>query len=142
MTAIKRSPTGRRARSLSGLALLGLPGPGAFAAPVIRAGSVEHRNGAGHLDPTYEAELRARVRDRARKTGARAFVSGTCSTDASAEESGQEFVMTVTIGENGGEGGNDEESSPFVDTSARVEFAYDTDESNPADGTREPFPTS
>jgi hypothetical protein len=74
-------------------------------------------------------------------------VSGTSSTDASAEESGQEFVMTVTSGENGGESGNDEETSeerggPFIETKARVEFAYDTDESNPADATREPFPTS
>ena len=31
---------------------------------------------------------------------------------------------------------------PFIETDASVEFAYDADESNPIDATREPFPTT
>jgi hypothetical protein len=76
-----------------------------------------------------------------------AFVGGTWSADPSAEESGEEFVLTVTSGEDGGASGIDEESDeerggPFVTTSANVEFAYGTDGSNPSGATREPFPTS
>jgi hypothetical protein len=111
---------------------------------------VDHRDGAGHLDPIYEVVLRDRVRDRARNaenTNWRPFVTGTSSTDPSAEESGEEFVMTVTSGEDGGESeldgeSNEERGGPFVETSGDVQFAYGTDASNPADATREPFPMS
>jgi hypothetical protein len=116
-------------------------------ATAIKVRNVEHRNGAGHLDPAYEAGLRARVHDRARRTGERAFVRGSWSIDASAEESGEEFVRSVTSGVDGGESALDDETSeerggPFVETNASVEFAYESDESNPPDATREPFPTT
>jgi len=109
---------------------------------------IDHRNGAGHLDGVYEAELRTRVHDRAQNrhdSAGRAFVSGTSSTDSSAEDSAEEFVMTVTSGVDGGESGQDEESTeerggPFLETSGDAEFAYGTDESNPTGATREPFP--
>jgi hypothetical protein len=112
-----------------------------------RARRVAHRNGSGHLDPVYEAQLRARVHERMQRSNDRAFLSGMWSTDASVEESGDEFVMTVTSGEDGGESMLDDETSeerggPFVETDASVEFAYDADESNPMGATREPFPTS
>ena|SRR5579859_5209730 len=105
----------------------------------------DHRDGSGHLDPAYEADLRARVRARVVRDGERAFVRGTSSANARAEQSGEEFVMAITTGEEGGAPGLDEVSSeegggPFVLTTGRIEFAYDVDESNPADGTREPFP--
>jgi hypothetical protein len=106
---------------------------------------VEHRNGAGHLDPRYEAELRARVQDRARKPRERAFVCATSSANATAEAAGEEFVITVTSGKNGdsrNEDRSDERGGPFILTSAGVEFAYDTDEANPVDATREPYPIS
>ena len=108
---------------------------------------VDHRDGAGHLDPTYEAALRTRVCEGARHIAEKAFVRGTPSADPNAEQWGEEFVMTVTSGEDGGESSLDEVSSeerggPFVVTRARTEFAYDADDSNPVDGTREPFPTS
>jgi hypothetical protein len=83
----------------------------------------DHRNGAGHLDPTYEAALRVRVHDRARHTPERAFVGATLRRNAIAEECGREFVMTVTSGEDGGESGLDEETSEdrgfFVETRSR-----------------------
>jgi hypothetical protein len=77
----------------------------------VRARNVDHRNGAGHLDPTYEAALRVRVQDRARNTGAPAFVEGTARINATVEEVGREFVMTVTSGEDGGQSGIDEQTS-------------------------------
>jgi hypothetical protein len=122
--------------------------PAASAATMPKACRVEHRNGSGHLDPTYEAALRTRVHDRARNTGERAFVSGTARADSSAADCGENFVMTVTSGEDGGgDSALDEETSeerggPFVESNASVEFAYDTDASNPTGATREPFPTS
>jgi hypothetical protein len=106
-----------------------------------------HRNGSGHLNPIYEAELRARVQGELQRSNNRAFLNGMWSDDASVEESGDEFVMTVTSGEDGGESTLDDETSeerggPFIETDASVEFAYDADESNPIGATREPFPTS
>jgi hypothetical protein len=90
----------------------------------VRARNVDHRNGAGHLDPTYEAALRARVQDRARNTGEPALVEDTSRINAIAEEVGREFVMTVTSGEDGGQSGLDEETSEdrgglFVHTTPR-----------------------
>ena len=116
----------------------------------IKPSHVDHRDGSGHLDPEYEARLRGRAHDRARRAQdleGRAFVSATSSTDSSAAESGQEFVWTVTSGIDAGEPGLDVETSeerggPFVESNARLEFAYGTDESNPPGSTREPFPTS
>jgi hypothetical protein len=106
---------------------------------------VDHRGGDGHLDPAYESLLRARVHDGDHRAPEKAFVRGSSSTDPTAEECGEEFVMTVTSGEDGGESSLDEVSTeerggPFVVTSGQTEFAYDADESNPPDGTREPFP--
>jgi hypothetical protein len=105
----------------------------------------DHRDGSGHLDPAYEADLRARVRGRTTHAPERAFVHGTSSANVGAEQSGEEFVMAITTGEEGGAPGLDEVTSeerggPFLVTHGRTEFAYDVDESNPADGTREPFP--
>ena len=108
---------------------------------------VDHRDGAGHLNPAYAASLYERASLRAEKTLEHAFVSGTWSADAAAEGSGEEFVRTVTSGEDGGEGELDdvtleERGGPFVETWAATEFAYDADASNPVGATREPFPTS
>jgi hypothetical protein len=111
------------------------------------ARSVDHRGGDGHLDPAYESILRARAREAARHRPDKAFVLGASSANPTAEACGEEFVMTVTSGEDGGEATldsvtNEERGGPFVPSSAGTEFAYDTDESNPPDGTREPFPTT
>ena len=55
--------------------------------------------------------------------------------------------MTMTSGEDQSDRLQDmeveeERGGPFVTTSAREEFARGTDESNPSDGLREPFPTT
>jgi hypothetical protein len=110
------------------------------------ASHVDHRDGAGHLAPAYEAYLRARARDRARNNRERAFVSRTWPSDRGAGHAGGEFVTTLTRGEYDPFADDEERSGerggPFVETSADVEFAYGTDASNPAGATREPFPTS
>jgi hypothetical protein len=88
---------------------------------------VDHRNGAGHLDATYEADLRMRAHDSAQKASERAFVSGTWSTDPGAEEAAEEFVRTVTSGADGGAHVLYEESAAengFLETDARAEFLY------------------
>jgi hypothetical protein len=108
---------------------------------------VDHRDGAGHLNPAYAASLYARASRRARATVERAFVLGTWSADPTAEESAEEFVLTVTSGEDGGEDRLDEvtleeKGGPFVETSGATEFAYGADATNPKSGTREPFPKS
>jgi hypothetical protein len=115
--------------------------------PAIQVSRVDHRDGAGHLAPVYEASLQQRTSYRVRKAKNRAFVSGTRSADAAAEASAQEFLMTVTSGENGGEfmldaATPEENGGPFVVTAAGAEFAYETDRSNPTSAMREPFPKS
>ena len=117
------------------------------AALLSKFSRVDHRDGAGHLEPAYAASLSAQASLRAQKTTERAFVSGSFSADSAAEESAEEFVLTVTSGEDGGESELDdvtleERGGPFVETSAATEFGYRTDATNPVDATREPFPTS
>jgi hypothetical protein len=114
---------------------------------VTKVRRVDHRDGAGHLDAFYQARLNARISEHAHKPRDRAFVSGTWSADPSVEESAEEFVLTVTSGEDGGESmldevATEESGGPFVETSATTEFAYGSDRTNPIGATREPFPTS
>ena len=123
-----------------------MPRIAAQRAPRLGSRKVDHRDGSGHLDRAYESELRARVRDGVRPTE-RAFVRGSSSINESAERAGEEFVLAVTTGEEGGgpeldETTPEERGGPFVATTGQAEFAYGADASNPSDGTREPFPTT
>ena len=104
----------------------------------VKAPAVKRRDGTGHLDPKYAAELRALV-DRP-KDDDRAFPS-----DALSQELGEEFVETVTSGEDEGNEIRDkrvteELGGPFTVTSGGTEFASGVDPSNPKRSTREPFP--
>lgn len=103
------------------------------------------RDATGHLNPQYEADLRARTGTP--EPDDRAFFANPRSGDDLAEQLGEEFVETATTGED--EGGEvldqvveEERGGPFVVTKARTEFAYDVDGSNPEDAEREPFPTT
>jgi hypothetical protein len=105
------------------------------AAKVKRAAPapIKRRDGAGHLDPKYAQELRARSRGKT-KDDDRAF-----------EELGEEFVETITSGEDEGNEVRDqrvaeEVGGPFTLTNGNTEFAEGTDGSNPKTATREPFP--
>lgn len=57
------------------------------------------------------------------------------------------FIGSATSGEEEFEEAHEElvteeKGGPFVPSSADKEFAYDVDESNPIDATREPLPTT
>ncbi len=72
-------------------------------------------------------------------------VFGTDGADDLAELLAEEYVRSVTSGEEQGVELRDaavpeEDGGPFVETSSRREFAFDVDESNPADAEVEPLP--
>ena len=107
---------------------------------------IARRDGSGHLDKKYAAELRARMHpgDRVERADT-AFLRGPRSADSLAEELGESAVETMTSAENDGQDVLDqvvdeEAGGPFIETSGAVEFADDTDSSNPKGATREPFP--
>jgi len=113
--------------------------------PRSSSNGVHRRDRAGHLDPQYAAELRAKSREGQASKDEPAFVSGSRAADDLAEGLGEEAVETMTSGENENADPRDEfvdeeVGGPFVESSAKTEFAEDSDESNPADATREPFP--
>jgi hypothetical protein len=100
---------------------------------------IKRRDGSGHLDPAYEADLRARIESKP-KDDDRAF-----DGEALGNELGEEFVETVTSGEDEGaeirdQNVTEELGGPFTVTTGGTEFAGDVDESNPEEATREPFP--
>jgi len=103
---------------------------------------MKRRDGAGHLDPQYAADLRALEPP---KDDDRAFLDGMRSTDSGTEELGEEYVAAATSGEDAAEDIRNEHvteeiGGPFVQSSAGTEYAHGTDESNPDTATREPFP--
>ena len=107
----------------------------------------KRRDGAGHLDPKYAADLRARSLESASaRRDDRAFLDGGArGSDSLAEEMGAEFVEAATSGEDQnqdvrGQEVTEEVGGPFVETSGATEFASGTDASNPEGTAREPFP--
>ncbi len=83
-------------------------------------------------------------RERAGDANEEAFV-GTDTKEDEAQELGEEFVRSVTSGEEAEsemeeEEEVEEEGGPFVVTSASTEYGFGTDESNPADAEKAPFP--
>jgi hypothetical protein len=105
----------------------------------------KRRDATGHLDPSYANDLRRKSREGNESDDDRAFLVGERANDALAEELGREFVETVTSGEDEGNELRDElvteeQGGPFVTSTVGQEVAEGTDESNPADATREPFP--
>ncbi len=111
-----------------------------------RVPAVRRRDSAGHIDPQYAAELLAQSGIR-QGSDSDAFVTGLRSNDPLAEELGEEFVETVTSGEDEAqkilnEQFTEERGGPFLVTPSGTEFAGGTDASNPKGSTREPFPRS
>jgi hypothetical protein len=107
--------------------------------------SRRRRDGSGHLDPHYAADLRRQSgRPEAEGVG---FVGGAHSNDDLAEALGEQFVEAATTGEDAAEEMLDQEvteerGGPFVRSNAGIEFADGTDGSNPKGSKREPFPTT
>ena len=110
-------------------------------APVL-----QRRDATGHLTPQYAAELLSHRGELGAPNDDRAFGTSAIRRDALAEELGESFLRTATSGgEDDGDEALDEVSpeemgGPFIVTTGATEFAHDTDESNPPDATREPFP--
>lgn len=102
-------------------------------------------DGAGHLDPGHAQRLLALARGERSEDDAEAFVAKPESEDDFVEELGETAVATMTSGEEALAPDLDaeveeERGGPFVETSANVEFAGGTDESNIEEATREPLP--
>jgi len=106
---------------------------------------VRRRDATGHLDPAYEAKLRAETGHSRGADDARAFLGGARSNEPLSEQLGEEFVETATSGEDEGEDVfnqtvPEDSGGPFVETTGSTEFAHGTDASNIKGATREPFP--
>lgn len=86
--------------------------------------------GAAFLPDPYD---RARPPARAGDPLAESLAEGYLTSATSAEEIGEDDRDEVQTEELGG---------PFTETTGREEFANGSDESNPEDGSREPFPTA
>jgi hypothetical protein len=154
-TAHKRSAAPRRSLRARGPAAGSRAAAKKETAPVGRADvlkksragkrPIPRRDGAGHLDPKYAADLR-------RKSGKSpddgvAFLGGPRASDDLAESLGEQFVETATTGEDEGEEFlaqevPEEVGGPFVPSTAGREFADGPDPSNPPGAKREPFPTT
>ena len=110
---------------------------------VDRKKAVRRRDATGHLDAEYVRKLRAA--SLSPRDEARAFVTGFRTGEPLAEELGEAFLQSATSGEESEPERRErvlteEEGGPFVRTRASTEFAYDVDESNIAEATREPLP--
>jgi hypothetical protein len=100
---------------------------------------------SGHMDPAHAQRLLELSREGKESDDEAAFVKGTSTNDDLAEELAEAAVASMTTGED--ELATDldatvaeEQGGPFTETSADVEFAGGTDESNIEGATREPFP--
>jgi hypothetical protein len=106
---------------------------------------IRRRDGSGHLDPQYAADLRAKSgRPEPEPTS---FVQRPRSNDDLVEELGEEVIGEATSAEH--EGGDildqevpEERGGPFVETTGAEEFGHGVDPSNPPGAKREPFPTT
>jgi hypothetical protein len=104
-------------------------------------------DGAGHMDPAHRKRLLDLAREGKSSDDGQPFIKQSHTHDDLAEELGEAAVASMTSGE--GQLTEDleaevaeERGGPFVKTTAGTEFAEGTDESNIADATREPFPTT
>lgn len=109
--------------------------------------TVRRRDGSGHLDPQYAAELLERSGGNDREQPNEGFLTQPRSSDDLAENMGEEFIASATSGENQEEDLLDqvvpeERGGPFVPSTAGAEFAEGTDASNPLGSKKEPFPTT
>ncbi|MEP7126253.1 MAG: hypothetical protein ABJE95_35305 [Byssovorax sp.] len=106
----------------------------------------QRRDATGHLNPAFEAELLSHSGEMgSRKDDDNAFLPSAIRHDPLAEEMGEGFLRNATGAEDDEdetleEVVPEESGGPFIVTTGAVEFATGTDESNPADATREPFP--
>jgi len=99
------------------------------------------------MDPGHAKRLLDLAREGKAKDSDEAFVKGSHTSDDLAEELAESAVVSMTSGEDQlttdlNAEIAEERGGPFVKTNGAAEFAEGTDESNTADATREPFPTT
>jgi hypothetical protein len=104
-------------------------------------------DGAGHMDPAHKKRLLELSREGKTEETTEAFVKKSHTHDDLAEELAESAVASMTSGEEQLRQDLDaevaeERGGPFVKTNGSTEFAEGTDESNIAEATREPFPTT
>lgn len=109
--------------------------------------SFQRRDATGHLNEKYAFDLLAEVRTRASQPDERVFLGAARSDDDLAEQLGETFVRRATSGEDAAheiheEVVEEETGGPFIEASAKTEFAPGFDGSNPPEAEREPFPTT
>lgn len=109
---------------------------------VDRKKAIKRRDATGHLDAEYERKLRSSSQPR---DDGHAFLTGFHTGEPLAEGLGESFLQSATSGEESESERHErvmteEDGGPFVRTRASQEFAYDFDESNIAEATREPLP--
>jgi hypothetical protein len=99
------------------------------------------------MDPKHAKHLLELAREGRESDPEGAFIERPSSEDDLAEELGEAAVASMTSGADVLASDleaevPEERGGPFVETSADTEFAGGTDESNIAEATREPFPTT
>ncbi len=109
---------------------------------VERKKAAKRRDATGHWDADYEKRVRSALPQRDNDM---AFLSGFRTPEPLAEELGEAFLESATTGEAREPERHErilpeEMGGPFVRTRASQEYAYDFDESNIAEATREPLP--
>ena len=114
---------------------------------VYSRGRERHFDNAGHLDPERAERLLEGTRARRSKPPESAFVATSSADDDLATELGEGVVVAMTSGEDHlaedlNHDVDEDWGGPFVFSTASKEFAHGTDESNIAEATREPFPTT
>jgi hypothetical protein len=109
---------------------------------------IKRRDATGHLNPEYEKKLLESSRENKTDDGNdKAFLNMPRTGEPIAEDMGEAFLEAATSGEDTEPDRHDqvteeERGGPFITTTAGEEFAGGTDESNIAEATREPFPTT
>jgi hypothetical protein len=112
-----------------------------FCMSAKKKAKVKRFDGAGHLDPKYAAGLLARSKRPADDDA----MPVTWSADPLAKQLGEACVKAMNSGEDElqntfSSAVPEDRGGPFIITRGDVEFAEGTDESNPPETTREPFP--
>lgn len=104
---------------------------------------IARRDGTGHLNPQYEADLRAISAESATSKDAPAFLEKD-KVEPLSEQLAESFVQRVTSGEDDVLDPIvvEESGGPFIETTGHTELAGGTDPSNPKGAKREPFPTT
>ena len=113
---------------------------------------LQRRDATGHLNPEYAADLLARAGRSTNEHDEDGFVSASGRvrgepSEELAENLGEAFLESATSREESLTDRQQrtlesESGGPYTITEGGEEFASGTDEMNPPDATREPFPTT